>query len=58
MEHRADTSRPPPDDKPAYAKGGEWREGDSLILPELRDSFLAPDLTSQGHGFRCAADPP
>ncbi len=57
VEFRDDTSQPPPEGKAAYAKGGAWFEGDVLILPELRDSTLGPGLSSQGHGFRCAADP-
>jgi formylglycine-generating enzyme required for sulfatase activity len=57
VEFRADTSQPPPDGQKAIAKGGAWFEGDVLILPELRDSLLGPGVSSQGHGFRCAADP-
>lgn len=57
VEFREDTSQPPPEGKKAYAKGGAWFEGEVLVLPELRDSLLGPGVSSQGHGFRCAADP-
>lgn len=57
VEFREDTTLPPPEDARAYAKGGAWFEGEVLILPELRDATLSPDISTQGHGFRCAADP-
>ena len=57
VDHREDPSQPPDPNGFALSKGGSWREGQGQLLSAGGDGLLGPDITSQGHGFRCAAAP-
>jgi formylglycine-generating enzyme required for sulfatase activity len=37
-------------------KGGSFRESDAFLAAFSRDDRLDPELSSDAHGFRCAAD--
>ncbi len=34
--------------------GGSYHEGEWLVLAYSKDGTLGPQITSQGHGVRCA----
>jgi formylglycine-generating enzyme required for sulfatase activity len=57
IEFRDDTSQPPPAGSYAVSRGGSYSEGEWMVAAYAGDGTLGPDITSQGHGMRCAADP-
>ena len=57
IDHRDDPSRPPPEGVPGRCKGGTWRQSEFWIYAFSVDSTLAPGITEEGRGFRCAAEP-
>ncbi|MCA9566030.1 MAG: hypothetical protein KC561_21180, partial [Myxococcales bacterium] len=57
IDHREDRNAPPEEGVSGRAKGGDYRssyEGVQVFAVEPR---LGPHITTQGHGFRCAARP-
>ena len=57
LEFRDDLTAPPDPAGFAASKGGSYSEGEFLIEPSATDTLLGPGVTTQGHGFRCVAEP-
>lgn len=57
VDIREDTSTLPEDGDKALSRGGAYNEGDWLMTALAYDGQLGPQITSQGHGFRCASEP-
>jgi iron(II)-dependent oxidoreductase len=58
IEFRDDPNQPPPAGSFAVSRGGGYHDGDYMVTAYYGDGLLGPDITTQGHGFRCAADVP
>lgn len=57
VDIREDTSALPQDGDKALSRGGAYNEGDWLMTTLAYDGQLGPQITSQGHGFRCVSEP-
>jgi formylglycine-generating enzyme required for sulfatase activity len=57
VDIREDRSILPGDADKALARGGSYNEGEFFMTALAYDGQLGAGITSQGHGFRCVADP-
>ena len=57
IDIREDRSVLPQDGDKAQSRGGAYNEGEWLMTTLAYDGQLGPQITSQGHGFRCVSDP-
>jgi len=56
IEFREDPTQPPPEGQFAVSRGGSYSVGEWMVTAYAGDGTLGPDISSQGHGFRCAMD--
>jgi len=57
IDIREDSSVLPQDGDKAQSRGGAYNEGEWLMTTLAYDGQLGPQITSQGHGFRCVSEP-
>ncbi len=57
IEFRKNANQPPLAGEFGVTRGGSYLDPSWSVTTYSGDNLLGPDITSQAHGFRCAADP-
>ncbi|GEM_PF-3405967 len=57
IDYRKDRTKPPDENGYGISKGGDYREGKAGVAIIVSYGLLGPGVSSDGHGFRCVADP-